>query len=70
MSVQGIEVEQHFTPAQLAAIWKVAPNTIRHIFENEDGVLIFGTDESRHRRRQQVDEDSPERRRTGSSSAA
>lgn len=51
MSVQGIEVEQHFTPAQLAEIWHVAPNSIRRIFENEDGVLIFGTDESRHRRR-------------------
>jgi hypothetical protein len=51
MSVQGIEVEKHFTPAQLAEVWNVAPNTIRRVFENEDGVLIFGTEESRTRRR-------------------
>jgi hypothetical protein len=51
MATPGIEVEQHFTPTQLAGVWKVAPNTIRRLFENEDGVLIFGPGETRYGRR-------------------
>jgi hypothetical protein len=51
MSAPEIATEQHFTPKELAAIWHVAPNTIRALFEGEDGVLIFGQPETRSHRR-------------------
>lgn len=51
MSAQEIATEPHFTPKELGAIWHVASNTVRAIFENEDGVLIFGHPETRSRRR-------------------
>lgn len=53
----GIEVssllkeERHFTPQELADIWKVSVQTIREIFQNEDGVLKIGRDGTRTRRR-------------------
>lgn len=47
----SIADEQHYTPGELAKKWHFSSNTIRRIFENEDGVLIRGPEESRHRRR-------------------
>jgi hypothetical protein len=43
--------ERHFTPQELADMWKVSIQTIREIFQNEDGVLKFGRDGTRTRRR-------------------
>jgi hypothetical protein len=34
--------EPHFTPAELAELWGVDPETIRNVFRNEPGVLKLG----------------------------
>jgi hypothetical protein len=34
--------EKHYTPAELAEIWGVDPETIRNVFRNEPGVLKLG----------------------------
>jgi hypothetical protein len=33
--------ERHFSPAELAELWSLSEDTIRRMFENESGVLIF-----------------------------
>jgi hypothetical protein len=43
--------ERHFTPQELADLWKVSIQTIREIFQNEEGVLKIGRDGTRTRRR-------------------
>jgi hypothetical protein len=35
--------EPHYTPEEIAKMWKLAPNTIRSIFENRPGVLKVGS---------------------------
>jgi hypothetical protein len=34
--------EPHYTPAELAELWGVDPETIRNVFRNEPGVLKLG----------------------------
>jgi hypothetical protein len=34
-------VERHFTPLEVAKIWNVNVETIRRIFQDEPGVLVF-----------------------------
>jgi hypothetical protein len=34
--------EQHYTPVELANIWKVSPQLIRKVFYDESGVLLIG----------------------------
>ena len=43
--------ERHFTPQELSDMWKVSIQTIREIFQNEEGVLKIGRDGTRTRRR-------------------
>jgi hypothetical protein len=31
--------ERHYTPAELALLWQLDPNTIRRLFQDEAGVL-------------------------------
>lgn len=33
--------ERHYSPSELAEIWNLSSDTIRRVFENEPGVLIF-----------------------------
>jgi len=35
-------VERHFSPAEIAELWKLSTDCVRKIFENEPGVLILG----------------------------
>jgi hypothetical protein len=35
-------LEPHFTPLELAGIWRVSPQFIRKIFADEPGVLLIG----------------------------
>jgi hypothetical protein len=37
-----IMAEKHYSPAELAQIWGVDPETIRNVFRNEPGVLKLG----------------------------
>lgn len=43
--------EKHYTPQDLAEMWGVSVQTIREIFQNEEGVLKIGRDGTRTRRR-------------------
>jgi hypothetical protein len=43
--------ERHFTPQELAELWGVSVQTIREIFQREEGVLKIGRDGTRNRRR-------------------
>ncbi|MGB2668236.1 MAG: hypothetical protein WAK48_29875 [Candidatus Acidiferrum sp.] len=37
-----IMAEKHYTPAEIAELWGVDPETIRNVFRNEPGVLKLG----------------------------
>jgi transcriptional regulator GlxA family with amidase domain len=44
--------ERHFSPAELAELWSLSEDTIRRMFENEPGVMIFeNPDRNPNRRR-------------------
>lgn len=53
---ETISEDKHLTVAELAERWHVSSNTVRRIFEQEEGVLKFGATEERRCR-------SPRRRR-------
>lgn len=42
--------EKHFSPQQLADLWGLHPKTIRSLFLDEPGVLVYGTEETRFKR--------------------
>jgi hypothetical protein len=44
-------LEKHFTVWELAELWGFSHMTIRRIFENEPGVLIIGSEETRYGRK-------------------
>jgi hypothetical protein len=46
-----LKEERHFTPQELAELWNVSVQTIREIFQREEGVLKIGRDGTRSRRR-------------------
>ena len=48
---QEICTEKHYSVSELAVMWSLSENTIRRMFENEPGVLKWGTTEGRFRRR-------------------
>jgi hypothetical protein len=33
--------ERHYSPTELAQLWSLSTDTVRRIFENEPGVLVF-----------------------------
>ena len=41
-STSVVSVERHYSPAEIGEIWKLSADCIRHIFENEPGVLVIG----------------------------
>lgn len=46
--------ERHFTPQQLAELWRLDESTIRRIFVDEPGVLKYGKSCRRNGRRDYV----------------
>lgn len=44
-----VELERHYTPAEVAQQWGVSVDTVRRIFANAPGVLKIGHAESRHK---------------------
>jgi len=44
-------VEKHYSVSELASSWQLSENTIRRMFEDEPGVLRWGTTEGRFKRR-------------------
>jgi hypothetical protein len=43
-------VENHYSVAELAKLWSLSEKTIRRMFENEPGVLQWGSQETRFKR--------------------
>ena len=48
---KDICAEKHYSVSELACSWQLSENTIRRMFENEPGVLRWGTTEGRFKRR-------------------
>jgi hypothetical protein len=46
--------EPHYTPQELAKIWKLDQSTVRRIFIDEPGVLVYGKDCRRDGKRDYV----------------
>ena len=46
--------EKHYTPQELAELWKFDESTIRRMFIDEPGVLIYGKEKRRDGRRDYV----------------
>jgi len=42
---------RHYSPAEVGKLWNLSPDTVRHLFENEPGVLQIGERSRRGRRR-------------------
>ena len=49
-----IALERHYTVREIAKMWAVSENTARRTFEHEAGVLCFGPDESRFKRKRKL----------------
>ena len=46
-----LELEKHYTVAEIAASWSLSPNTVRRLFEGLPGVIHIGRAESTTKRR-------------------
>lgn len=51
MPAENQTFEELFTPQQLGLLWKFHPSTIQRLFKDEPGVLIYGEENRRDRKR-------------------
>ena len=51
MPLDGAAFEHQFTPRELAELWKFDESTIRRMFIDEPGVLVYGKERRRDGRR-------------------
>lgn len=42
---------RHYSPEEIAEMWKLSPETVRRLFENVPGVLVIGSTISQHGKR-------------------
>lgn len=49
-----LALEKHYTVLEVASIWSISHMTVRRMFENEPGVLVFGSDETRYGRKRKT----------------
>jgi hypothetical protein len=54
MPLDGSAFERHYTPQELAELWKLDESTIRRLFIDEPGVLVYGKEKRRDGRRDYV----------------
>ena len=45
----ALGLERHYSVAEIAKIWALSEKTVRRMFEDEDGVLQWGTPETRRK---------------------
>ena len=43
-------LERHYTVAEVAKMWALGEKTVRRMFEDEEGVLLWGAPETRYKR--------------------
>jgi hypothetical protein len=48
--LHSIALEPHYSVPQVAAMWHVSEKTVRRLFEDEAGVLRWGTEETLRKR--------------------
>lgn len=48
--MDGFSTERHYSVGELAKLWSLSEKTIRRIFENEPGVLCWGSPEKKFKR--------------------
>src|ERR1035437_4630258 len=46
----ALGLERHYSVAEIAKIWALSEKTVQRMFEDEDGVLQWGTPETRRKR--------------------
>lgn len=51
---QCAATERHYTIAEVAVLWSTSKDSVRRIFQDERGVLVFGDTGSPHKRRYQT----------------
>lgn len=44
-------VERHYSAEEIGKLWRLSPRTVRRMFENEPGIIVFGNTGSLNRRR-------------------
>jgi transcriptional regulator GlxA family with amidase domain len=44
-------VERHYSVEEIGTLWRLSPRTVRRMFENEPGTLVFGSMGSMKKRR-------------------
>lgn len=49
-----ISLERHYSVSEVAAMWGVSYMTVQRLFQNEPGVLVFGSDETRWSRKRKT----------------
>lgn len=54
MPLDGTAFEHHYTPDELAELWKFDESTIRRMFIDEPGVMVHGKERRRDGRRDYV----------------
>jgi len=47
----SVFAERHYTVAEIAAMWNLSKDTVRRMFQDEPGVLVFGGRLSGRKRR-------------------
>ena len=46
-----VSIERHYSPAEIAEMWNLSPDKVRHLFEHEPGVLVIRNEERRYSKR-------------------
>jgi hypothetical protein len=48
--ISALALERHYSVSEVASIWALSEKTIRRMFEEEEGVLLWGSPETRRKR--------------------
>lgn len=48
--IHSVALERHYTVPEVATLWGVSEKTVRRLFDEEDGVLRWGSDETLRKR--------------------
>jgi predicted transcriptional regulator len=49
-----LALEHHYSPTEIAELWGVSPATVRRLFQDQRGVIEFGSEETRFRRKRKT----------------
>jgi hypothetical protein len=47
----AVPAERHYAVTEIAEMWNLSPDKVRHIFLHEPGVLVIGDPSPRYKRR-------------------